>query len=68
MKIISVCANALLDLKAIKNFINKEFVWKHKIFTTRKKQSYSLKSLSDSLTIFKVKNETRSINIKIKKY
>jgi hypothetical protein len=52
----------------MKNFINKEFTQKHKIFTTKKKQSYSLKSLSDSLIIFRVKNETRFINIKIKKH
>jgi hypothetical protein len=52
----------------MKNFINKEFTQKHKILTIRKKQSYSLKSLSNSLIIFRVKNETRFINMKIKKY
>jgi hypothetical protein len=52
----------------MKNFINKEFIQKYRIFTTRKKQSYSLKSLSDSLIIFRVKKKTRFINIKIKEY
>jgi hypothetical protein len=52
----------------MKNFIDKEFVRKHKILTAKKKQSYSLKSLSDSLIIFRVKDKTRFINIKIKKH
>jgi hypothetical protein len=52
----------------MKNFIDKEFARKYKILTTKKKQSYSLKSLSDSLIIFRVKNETQFINIKIKRH
>jgi hypothetical protein len=52
----------------MKNFIDKEFVRKHKILTVKKKRLYSLKSLNDSLIIFRVKDETRLINIKIKRY
>jgi hypothetical protein len=68
IKIVNICANALLDLKAIKNFIDEKFVQKYKISTIRKKRSYSLKSLSDNLIIFRVKDKTRSINIKIKEH